>query len=239
VTALELAVTDLAGLRVALDLGMDRVELCGALEVGGVTPSLSLAAAAVALAAGSGLGVHPIIRARAGGFTYDDDEVAVMVADVRRLVELGVDGVVVGVLRDGGVDLAALAALREAAGGVPLTFHRAVDAVADPDVLDVLADAGVTRVLTAGGTDVTAGLPALRALSARPGRRVQVMAGGGVTEANLVSVLEAGVDAVHFSAGARVFDRSAEAGGYGAHQVTDPGRARALVDLARSHAAGH
>ncbi|ROS27922.1 copper homeostasis protein CutC [Cellulomonas sp. PhB150] len=150
-TALELAVTDLAGLRVALDLGMDRVELCGALEVGGVTPSLSLAAAAVRLAAGSGLGVHPIIRVRAGGFTYDDDEVAVMVADVRRLVELGVDGVVVGALRDGAVDLAALAALRDAAGGVPVTFHRAVDAVADPDVLDVLADAGVSRVLTAGG----------------------------------------------------------------------------------------
>ncbi|MDM7832548.1 copper homeostasis protein CutC [Cellulomonas edaphi] len=236
-TALELAVTDLAGLRVALDLGMDRVEVCGALEVGGITPSLSLVARAIELAAGSGLGIHPIVRARAGGFTYSDDEVAVMVADVRRLVEVGADGVVVGVLRDGGVDLAALAALREAAGPLELTFHRAVDAVTDPGVLDVLGDAGVARVLTAGGADVSAGLPALRAMCSTAGRRVQVMAGGGVNETNLVSLLEAGVDAVHFSAGTRVQDPSAAAGGYGSHQVTDPERARALVELARAHGA--
>lgn len=234
-TALELAVSDLAGVRVALDLGMDRVEVCSALEVGGVTPSLSLVAAAVALADGSGLGIHPIVRARAGGFTYDADEVAVMVADVRRLVEAGADGVVVGALRDGAVDLAALAALREAAGGASVTFHRAVDAVETPGVLDVLAHAGVSRVLTAGGSDVTAGLPALRTMCALPGRRVEVMAGGGVTEENLVSLLEAGVDAVHFSAGTRVADPSAAAGGYGSHQVTDPARARALVELARSY----
>jgi copper homeostasis protein len=224
VTALELAVTDLAGLRVALDLGMDRVEACGALEVGGLTPSLSFVARAVELARGSGLGVHPLVRVRAGGFTYDDDEIAVMVADVRRLVDAGADGVVVG-------------ALRAAASGVEITFHRAVDAVEDPDVLDVLASAGVTRVLTAGGADVTAGLEVLRERSARPGRRVQVMAGGGVNESNLVDLLEAGVDAIHFSAGSRVLDPSAAAGGYGSHQVTDPARARALVELARAHGA--
>ncbi|MEN0128381.1 MAG: copper homeostasis protein CutC [Brevundimonas sp.] len=232
--ALELAVTDLRGVGIALDLGMDRVELCGALEVGGLTPSISLLERAVALAAGSGLGIHPIVRARAGGFTYVDDEIAVMADDVRRLVEAGADGVVVGVLRDGHVDLAALAAMRGAAGSVPLTFHRAVDAVQAPDVLDVLADAGVTRVLTAGGSDVSTGLPALRAACARP-RRVEIMAGGGVNEENLVSLLEAGVDAVHFSAGTRALDPSAAAGGYGSHQVTDPVRARALVALARAH----
>jgi copper homeostasis protein len=237
VTALELAVTDLAGLRVALDLGMDRVEACGALEVGGLTPSLSFVARAVELARGSGLGVHPLVRVRAGGFTYDDDEIAVMVADVRRLVDAGADGVVVGALRDGAVDLAALEALRAAASGVEITFHRAVDAVEDPDVLDVLASAGVTRVLTAGGADVTAGLEVLRERSARPGRRVQVMAGGGVNESNLVDLLEAGVDAIHFSAGSRVLDPSAAAGGYGSHQVTDPARARALVELACAHGA--
>jgi len=234
VTAVELAVTDLAGVRVALDLGMDRVEVCGALEVGGLTPSLAFVERTVALAAGSGLGIHPLIRVRAGGFVYADDEVAIMADDVRRLVDAGADGVVVGALRDGAVDLVALELLREAAGDVEVTFHRAVDAVdASDDVLDVLADSGVTRVLTAGGTDVSAGLERLRALCAQPGRRVQVMAGGGVTEENIGALLEVGVDAVHFSAGARVEDPSAAAGGYGSHHVTDADRARRLVSLAR------
>lgn len=80
---------------------------------------------------------------------------------------------------------------------------------------------------------MSAGLERLRALCARPGRRVQVMAGGGVNEANVGALLEVGVDAVHFSAGTRVEDPSAAAGGYGSHHVTDPARARRLVDLVR------
>ncbi len=226
--------TDLAGLRVAIDLGADRVELCGALEVGGLTPSPELTARAVREAGGTGTGVHALVRVRAGGFAYDADEIAVMVGDVRRLVEAGVDGVVVGALRDGSVDDAALAALVGAAGPVEVTFHRAVDALADPlGTLGALADAGVGRVLTAGGTDVASGLDALARMVAAPGRRVQVMAGGGVTEDVIGALLAIGVDAVHFSAGGRVSDPSAAAGGYGAHHVTDPERARRLVELVR------
>ena len=44
--AVEIAVQDLAGVRVALAEGADRVELCSALGMGGLTPSAALVSSA-------------------------------------------------------------------------------------------------------------------------------------------------------------------------------------------------
>ena len=71
---LEVAVDDPAGLRAAVEGGADRIELCSALDVGGLTPSAGL----MRLAAGCGLPVLAMIRPRSGGFCYDGDELAVM-----------------------------------------------------------------------------------------------------------------------------------------------------------------
>ena len=66
--ALEIAVTSLGGARTALAEGADRVELCTALEIGGVTPSQGLTEAVVA----TGVPVHALVRARGGDFVYDE-----------------------------------------------------------------------------------------------------------------------------------------------------------------------
>lgn len=178
--ALEIAVTSAAGAVTARDGGADRVELCSALELGGVTPSQGLAEAAVA----TGVPVHALVRCRPGGFAYDADELDVMVREIRALVRSGVAGVVVGALRDDGsldVDAvrwfvdAALDAAGQQPGTTPqelaetparapgsrqvpgvssleVTVHRAVDRAADPvAAVAALAGLGVTRVLTSGG----------------------------------------------------------------------------------------
>jgi copper homeostasis protein len=186
--ALEIAVTSAAGAVTARDGGADRVELCSALELGGVTPSQGLVEAAVA----TGVPVHALVRCRPGGFVYDADELDVMVREIRALVRSGVAGVVVGALReDGSLDVDAVrwfveAALDAAArqprttpqepaetparalgsrripGVSPLeiTVHRAVDRAADPvAAVAALPGLGVTRVLTSGGESrVGAGL---------------------------------------------------------------------------------
>ena len=235
VPALELAVQDVAGVRVAVRLGVERVELCSALALGGLTPSLAVLEAAVA-AAGA-VGVHVLVRPRAGDFRYDADEVAVMVADVRRAVVAGADGVVVGALDGSGLpDLAVLDRLREAADGVQVTFHRAVDVSADPvTALDLVARSGVDRVLTSGGAArAVDGADRLRRMVGVAAGRLEVMAGAGVDAAAVPALLATGVDALHFSARRRVAARGIPLGqSEDGHDVTDEGLAAAVVAAVR------
>ncbi|MCU1411789.1 MAG: CutC family protein [Rhodoglobus sp.] len=197
---LEIAVQDVSGITVAARAGVDRVELCSALALGGLTPSAGLVA--LALKAAGPLPVHVLVRARPGDFSYTEDELRVMVADVRSAVAAGAAGVVVGALRGGAVDAAALERLVDAAGGTDVTFHRAFDLLADPVAgLASLSAAGVRRILTSGGASTAVdGMPALRDLVQAGAGRIEIMAGGGVTIESIAGIAATGVDAVHLSA---------------------------------------
>src|SRR5690606_632176 len=132
------------GIRVAAAVGARRVELCVGLgATGGLTPSAGLVEAAVAASAAvvGGPEVHVLVRPRPGGFVLVGDDLDVQVRDVRTAVAAGATGVVVGALTvDGLVDADAVRSLVEAAAGREVTFHRAIDVVADPvRALDRLA----------------------------------------------------------------------------------------------------
>lgn len=234
---LEIAVTDVAGARVARDAGADRVELCSALELGGVTPSEALVTAVAAV----GLPVQVLVRCRPGDFCYDADEVALMTAQVRAAVAAGAAGVVVGALTDHDrIDAAAVRRFADAArdaGSVEVTLHRAIDHAADPvRAAGLVASLGLTRILTSGGAGAAVDGAATigRIVEAAPG--VQVMAGGGVRPGDVDTLAAAGVAAVHLSAKRLAPVRPAGRVPLGAaadtHFVTDPdiiGRARAAV----------
>ncbi|TDE88867.1 copper homeostasis protein CutC [Occultella glacieicola] len=221
--ALEIAITGVQGARAALDGGADRVELCSGLEVGGLTPSLGLVDAVVA----TGIDVHVLVRPRPGGFVFTATEVEVMVRDLEHLVDAGVAGVVIGALTpDGGLDRHAVKSLVRAAEGRDVTFHRALDVVADrPRALGELADLGVRRVLTSGGTArAVDGLAVLADLARAAFGRIEVMAGGRVDPEHIPLLLESGVDAVHLSARVPREDAGASGpgGGPAAYSVADP-----------------
>lgn len=215
-TALEFAVQDVAGARGACRVGADRVELCAALgATGGLTASSGTIEAVVAI----GVPTHALIRCRAGGFGYlEPEEIAVMNADARAAVSAGVAGLVVGALtpqRRVDVDT-----LRRVLEGVPvadieLTFHRAIDVIDDrAAAVDTLVELGVTRVLTSGGAARCAdGIAELAALVDHAAGRIQIMAGGGITVADLPALHWAGVDAVHLSARRVVADDGGPGGG--------------------------
>ncbi len=170
--------------------GADRVELCDNLGDAGTTPShgtLRLVLERLAIPA------YPIIRPRGGGFVHDDDEVAVMRADLRHARELGARGAVIGAITpDGDIDERLVATLRADAPGISLTFHRAFDVCRDPRVaLETLITLGINRVLTSGqaptawdGREVIAGL--VRQASGR----IAIMAGGGVNEENAAELVQ-------------------------------------------------
>jgi len=205
----EIAVTTPRGAAVAAAAGADRVELCSALEVGGITPSAAL----LRLAVETGVGVHALVRNRPGDFVYDADDVRCMAEDAAFAASVGAAGIVVGALTpDGGLDRPALerivGAARDVDPLVHLTFHRAIDHTADPaGLLDALSALGFRRVLTSGGASAACdGVAVLEAMVAR-GSGVEIMAGGGVLPGQIARLAEAGVAAVHLSAKTRAAAR--------------------------------
>lgn len=235
--AVELAVQDVTGVRVAVDLGVDRVELCSALGLGGVSPSVGVVEATVAAAQGV-VGVHVLVRPRPGGFEYDRDELDVTLRDVRRVLDAGAAGVVVGALTEAGaLDVGYVRTVVELAQGREVTIHRAVDVSADPAAAVLAAaESGATRVLTSGGApSAPEGTSTLARMVSHVGDRLQVMAGGGITPDTVAAVLASGVHAVHFSARRAVASRGIPLGARddGSHDVTDPDLARRTVAAVR------
>lgn len=224
---LEIAVQDTAGVRIALEGGASRVELCAALRTGGLTPSLGAVQLAVEAAGDRAGFVHVLVRSRGGGYVYADEDVRAMCADIRALAGTGAGGVVVGALTtDGRIDLDVLARFAAAAGDLPVTFHRALDAAADPLAeLARLAGTGVGRVLTSGAAVRSIdGLDTLAAMVLDAPDGMQIMAGGGVRVEDIPALAATGVAAVHLSARTVRLDRNPAGPGGGAQELdaTDP-----------------
>ena len=185
--------------------GAGRIELCGELLQGGVTPSAGLIGAVWERIQ---IPVFVLIRPRTGDFLYDDDELDVMLRDIEMARSLDVVGVVIGALtHDGDIDVGTVSTLIEAAGNMEVTFHRAFDFVKDQNVaLEALIELGVARVLTSGGAATALeGATALARLVAQAGERITILAGGSITAANIGDVVRrSGVSEVHLRAAARV-----------------------------------
>ena len=189
--------------------GAPRVELCSALFLGGLTPSIG----EVLVAKKCGVSVMAMVRPREGGFCYTDVEFETMLADARAMLDAGADGIVFGVLRpDGTVDEARCRALVELAGERETVFHRAVDVTPDwRAAMDTLMELGVTRILTSGQqASVPLGLETVKAMREYGAGRIQVMPGGGVKLRNAREILAyTGCSQVHASLKKTCLDRSA------------------------------
>lgn len=209
VPAFELIAQDPHGLEVAATVGADRIELCCALELGGLTPSLALIDAAVAARDAGGPGVHVLVRSRPGDFEYAPAELDLMALDAATALRRGADGVVVGASRAGVLDLSFVDRVVAAAGDASVTVHRVVDSLADPvGAVTSLRERGVRRVLTSGGAaKAPDGVATIAAMVQAARGEIEIMAGGGVSVASVPALIAAGVDAVHASASAQVDGR--------------------------------
>ena len=198
----EAAVESLDDALAAVAGGADRLELCANLDAGGTTPSAALI---TAIRERVELPLLVMIRPRDGDFVYSDAELSRMYEDVAMARALGASGVVLGVLDTfDRLDLERTAALVEAADGLPVTFHRAIDQVPRRVIaMDALAALGVARVLSSGGAKAASdGVEELRAMVQRAGDRVAVVAGGGVRANNARTIVEqTGVSELHARCG--------------------------------------
>ncbi|MDG8892065.1 copper homeostasis protein CutC [Streptococcus pneumoniae] len=139
----------------AMQAGARRIELCDNLAVGGTTPSYGVTKAAVELAANYDTTIMTMIRPRGGDFVYNDLEIAIMLEDIRLTAQAGSQGVVFGALTaDKKLDKPNLEKLIAASKGMEIVFHMAFDELSDedqPEAIDWLSQAGVTRILTRAG----------------------------------------------------------------------------------------
>ena len=232
---LEVCVDTSAGLAEAVAGGADRIELCAALPLGGLTPSAGFMAEAVRC----GLPVMAMIRPRAGDFVFSGSELAQMEADIATARTAGLAGVVLGCsLPDGRLDLAALRRLRQAAGNMDCTLHRAFDLVPDPaEALKQALSLRFSRVLTSGGAiTAEAGAGRIAALLAQAGGRISIMPGAGITAANARRFRAMGATELHASCSvpAPAAGRTVDLGfAAAAGKRTDAATARALRQTLR------
>ena len=226
--------------------GADRVELCSALFLGGLTPSVGTIQEAKRRLK---IPIIVMVRPRGGGFAYSEAEMASMERDTEAAVESGADGVVVGILQsDGRIDVARCHRIRRLIGTRQAVFHRAFDVTPDPfEALEQLVDLGFTRVLTSGQKDsVPEGVELIKNLIDRAGDRIEVLPGGGIQVWNVKEVVErTGSRQVHLTAWGTVRDTSTQArpaitfGGAlyppeDRYQVTDAKLVRQLSETLRS-----
>ena len=174
---LEVCVDSLASARAAIAGGADRLELCSALAIGGLTPYTALLEQ---LRAESAIPVRCLMRPRAGDFCYAPEEIDLMARQIQALRTAGADGFVIGCLTpEGELDGRAMAPLLEAAKGAGLTLHRCVDVSRDPlkTCLDAAA-LGIDTVLTSGAAgSCSQGLDTIRAMLELDGPEILIGAG--------------------------------------------------------------
>lgn len=146
---LEICVDSYASAAAAIAGGADRLELCSALSVGGLTPSPALLER---IREDSDIPVRCLIRTRGGDFLYSKEELRQMAREIRLLRQAGASGFVIGCLTpEGQLDGEAMAPLLDAAQGLGLTLHRCIDVSAHPEkTYRDAAALGIDTVLTSG-----------------------------------------------------------------------------------------
>ncbi|MDR1605838.1 MAG: copper homeostasis protein CutC [Streptococcaceae bacterium] len=193
----------------AVATGVERIELCDNLAVGGTTPSYAVIQESAAYLKDSKTSLATMIRPRGGDFVYHDIELRIMELDILKAIEAGTSELVFGALTpDYDLDLEALETLMIASQGLPVTFHMAFDAIPDDRqkaALDTLVTLGFDKVLLHGGPlDTPINTDKIAQLVAHANGRIQILAGGGVSADNAQTIAnQTGSPYVH---GTRIVD---------------------------------
>ncbi len=217
--------------------GAERFELCSALALGGLTPSMGTLEA---VKAATNVPVMCMIRPREGGMSYTRGEFQAMLRDAELALQHGADGLVFGFLTDAGeVDVRRCRRMMRVISdsgrsGIEAVFHRAFDVASRPrTALEQLIQLGVTRILTSGRAPTAlAGADQIRRTAEQADGRIEMLAGGGINLENLAQVIQqSGVDQVHLYLTETRIDSSTSANpaiSFAAHPPTSEREYRAV-----------
>ena len=182
--------------------GAKRIELNSALYLGGLTPSL---ASLILTKKNTDLKVIAMVRPRAAGFCYTNEEFETMKLDVTLMLENGADGIAFGCLtKDSEIDVKQTKEIVDIIKSFnkEAVFHRAFDCVKDVDkAMNILIELGVDRVLTSGlKPKAMDGIDMIKYLQDKYGDRIEILAGSGMNASNAKEMMEkTGISQVHSS----------------------------------------
>ena len=166
--------------------GADRIELCGDLSVGGITPTIDLLKKTIAAI---NIPIMAMARPRGGDFVYSKNELELIQESIDVFKEYNIKGVVFGFLKNNNeVDIDLTADMVKYAYPLEVTFHKAIDLTLDP----VLAAKkisqldGITRILTSGGkATAEEGIDVLKKMNSVVEKKINIIVAGKVTQNNL------------------------------------------------------
>lgn len=190
--------------------GAKRIELCSSLIIGGISPGRGLV---TQVKKHTNLEVRVLLRPRFGDFCYNDYEIEEMLEDIRMYKDLGVDGIVTGVLvPDGSLNMPVMERICKEAAGMDMALHRAFDMARDP--FKTLEDAkrlGIKTVLTSGQKEsAIKGKELLKDLVSKGQGKVEILMGGGIKPSIIEELVKyTGSRSIHMS-GKKIIDSKME-----------------------------
>ncbi|CEK33222.1 copper homeostasis protein,Copper homeostasis protein CutC,copper homeostasis protein CutC,Uncharacterized protein involved in copper resistance,CutC family [[Clostridium] sordellii] len=164
--------------------GADRIELVSALTEGGLTPSFGLIESVVNKVK---IPVNVMIRHHAKSFVYSDEDINIMIKDIEKVKEIGANGVVFGMLDEkNNIREEQLITLLEAAKGLDVTYHRAIDETNVIDSIKILSKYEyITNVLTSAGKgNIENNIEKIKEMKKNAGS-INILLGGGLNFENI------------------------------------------------------
>ena len=181
--------------------GADRVEICSALDLDGISPSVGLVSK---ISKEKNIEKVVMIRSRPYDFFYNDEEFEIMKEEIKIYKDFDIDGFVFGLLKkDGRIDLDRTRKLVELSRPKDVCFHRAFDYSKDgEEVIDYLIEIGIKRILTSGKSPTAIeGIELLERINHKYGKRIEIIAGSGVNYSNIEEIYrKSGIKNFHMSA---------------------------------------
>ena len=165
--------------------GANRIELCGRLDLDGLTPSKDLIKSAFSILK---IPIRVMIRPKHPSFVYSEDEISTMIDDIKFCKNLGLDGVVFGCLdEECNFEMKQINRLSEVAKPLNVIIHKAIDSTSSViESLSLIAkNSNINGVLTSGGERFAINaVETLKKMLVLVPNRFEIIIAGGITFQN-------------------------------------------------------
>jgi len=188
---LEVCIDNIRSAEEAYKGGANRLEVCGDLSIGGITPELELIKS---IKSKFDIPIRMMVRPRGGNFIYTSKELKKMRSTIIKAKSLKIEGVVFGLLDDKGfIDEKGTKQLVELAKPLAVTFHRAFDDCRNPiEGLHYLKKIGVDTILTSGQKPTAIeGIDLIKKLVELANNKITILAGSGINPKNISKIIKA------------------------------------------------